>query len=267
MKAVVESSGKVASRVVDAGAGITNPVSAMTFAEARADMVERQLAGRGIFDERVLEAFQSVPREAFVPRELAEQAYRDAPLPIGQDQTISQPYIVALMTEALQLQGNERVLDVGTGSGYAAAVLSRVAREVFTVERLEALATAARERLERLGYGNVHVLHGDGTLGWPAHAPYDAIAVAAGGPRIPQALLEQLAPGGRLVIPVGPDEASQVLTRVTRVVANGFRVEQLIDVRFVPLIGAQGWPDEESAGVRPRRGPREPGACSPPAWP
>jgi protein-L-isoaspartate(D-aspartate) O-methyltransferase len=240
----------------------------MTYAEARADMVERQLAGRGIFDQRVLEAFQSVPREAFVPRPLADLAYHDSALPIGEGQTISQPYVVAVMTEALHLQGNERVLDVGTGSGYAAAVLSRIAREVFTVERRETLATAARERLERLGYGNVHVLHGDGTLGWPAHAPYDAIAVAAGGPQIPRALLEQLAPGGRLVIPVGPDEASQVLTRATRVVANGFRVERLLDVRFVPLIGAQGWQEEASAGVRPRlREPPEPGACSPPAWP
>src|SRR5688572_18370905 len=139
----------------------------MAFEEARAQMVEGHLVGRGISDPRVLEAFRSVPREAFVPPELAESAYRDMPLPIGENQTISQPYIVALTTEALRLRGNERVLDIGTGSGYAAAVLGRVAREVFTVERRETLVAEARERLERLGYHNVHVLHGDGTLGWP----------------------------------------------------------------------------------------------------
>jgi protein-L-isoaspartate(D-aspartate) O-methyltransferase len=216
----------------------------MAFEDARVQMVEGHLAGRGISDPRVLEAFASVPREAFVPAGLAESAYRDAPLPIGEGQTISQPYIVALTTEALQLRGHERVLEIGTGSGYAAAVLGRVAREVFTVERLDTLATEARDRLERLGYDNVHVLHGDGTLGWPEHAPYDAIAVAAGAPQIPEALLRQLAPGGRLVIPVGKDEESQVLMRVTRVGANDFRAEPLIGVRFVRLIGEQGWPED-----------------------
>jgi protein-L-isoaspartate(D-aspartate) O-methyltransferase len=204
-------------------------------------MVELQLAGRGIRAPRVLDAFRSVPREAFIPLALAELAYHDKPLPI------SQPYIVALTIEALCLEGGERVLDVGTGSGYSAAVLSRIAREVFTVERLEALAQQARDRLAQLGYQNVAVLHGDGTLGWPEHAPYDAIAVAAGGPQVPPALVEQLAPGGRLVIPVGPDETSQVLTRVTRIGADDFRVEPLIGVRFVPLIGEQGWPEEERA--------------------
>ena len=216
----------------------------MAFQDARVQMVEGHLAGRGISDPRVLEAFASVPREAFVPAGLAESAYRDAPLPIGEGQTISQLYIVALTTEALQLRGHERVLEIGTGSGYAAAVLGRVAREVFTVERLDTLATEARDRLERLGYDNVHVLHGDGTLGWPEHAPYDAIAVAAGAPQIPEALLRQLAPGGRLVIPVGKDEESQVLMRVTRVGANDFRAEPLIGVRFVRLIGEQGWPED-----------------------
>jgi protein-L-isoaspartate(D-aspartate) O-methyltransferase len=217
----------------------------MTFDEARAQMVKLQLEGRGISDPRVLEAFRAVPREAFVPDELAEFAYRDAPLPIGEEQTISQPYIVAVTMEALGLTGNERVLEIGTGSGYAAAVLSRTAKEVFTVERLESLATQARERLERLGYGNVQVLHGDGTLGWPEHAPYDAIAVAAGGPEVPKALLSQLAPGGRLVIPVGPDESSQTLMRVTREGPETFREEPLTAVRFVPLIGEQGWPDQD----------------------
>ena len=160
----------------------------MTFDEQRARMVDLQLARRGISDARVLTAFRAVPRESFVPAALAELAYRDGPLPIGEDQTISQPYIVALTTQALGLEGEERVLDIGTGSGYAAAVLSRIAKEVFTVERLETLATEARERLERLGYHNVEVLHGDGTLGWPEHAPYDAIAVAAGAPELPTGL-------------------------------------------------------------------------------
>ena len=232
----------------------------MTFDEQRARMVDLQLARRGISDERVRAAFRAVPRESFVPAALTELAYRDGPLPIGEDRTISQPYIVALTTQALGLEGEERVLDIGTGSGYAAAVLSRIAKEVFTVERLETLATEARDRLERLGYRNVEVLHGDGTLGWPEHAPYDAIAVAAGAPEVPPALLEQLAPGGRLVIPVGPDETSQVLMRVTRVGADAFREEPLGEVRFVPLIGERGWPSgmrNGSAGARTRaaRGP------------
>jgi len=209
-------------------------------------MVDAQLVRRRISNRLVLNAFRTVPRESFVPSELAEVAYRDSPLPIGEQQTISQPYIVALTIEALALTGNERVLDIGTGSGYAAAVLSRIAKEVFTVERLEALATRARERLERLGYRNVRVLHGDGTLGWPEHAPYDAIAVAAGGPGVPKALLDQLAPGGRLVIPVGPDETSQTLVRMTKEGPDEFREEALSEVRFVPLIGEQGWPEEES---------------------
>jgi protein-L-isoaspartate(D-aspartate) O-methyltransferase len=210
----------------------------------RAEMVELQLRGRGIVDERVLAAFRHVPREAFVPRELAEFAYRDTALPLAQGQTISQPYVVALMVEALQLRGHERVLEIGAGSGYAAAILSQVAREVFTVERIETLAEAAREKLAGLGYENVHVLHGDGTLGWREHAPYDAIAVAAGGPEVPQALLDQLAVGGRLVIPVGPDASSQVLLRVTREGLSQYRDESLGPVRFVPLIGEQGWPEE-----------------------
>lgn len=208
-------------------------------------MVDLQLARRGIATPRTLEAFREVPREAFLPAELAEFAYRDTPLPIGDDQTISQPYVVAVTIEALALEGTERVLEIGTGSGYAAAVLSRLAKEVFTIERIEALATSARERLARLEHRNVEVLHGDGTLGWPEHAPYDAIAVAAGGPVVPPALKEQLAIGGRLVIPVGPEESSQVLTRVTRRGLEDFQEEPLIEVRFVPLIGEQGWPKEE----------------------
>lgn len=206
-------------------------------------MIERQLARRGIKDSRVLQALAAVPREAFVSHELSEFAYEDTPLPIAEGQTISQPYIVAVTAEALELRGGERVLEVGAGSGYAAAVLSRLSKHVFTVERHRALADAARERLRDMGYANVDVLHGDGTLGWPEHAPYDAIAVAAAGPEVPRALLEQLAPGGRLVIPIGGQGAGQVLLRVTREDA-GFREEALTGVRFVPLIGEQGFPDE-----------------------
>ena len=217
----------------------------MDSTDARARMVELQLARRGIANRLVLDAFRTVPREGFVPPELEEFAYRDAPLPIGDGQTISQPYIVALTVEALGLRGNERVLEIGTGSGYAAAILSKIAKEVFTVERKETLASEARERLARLGHRNVEVLHGDGTLGWREHAPYDAIAVAAGGPEVPEALLDQLALGGRLVIPVGPDETSQTLVRVTKEGPDQFRQEDLTQVRFVPLIGEQGWPDEE----------------------
>lgn len=212
----------------------------MSFQEEREYMVEDQLARRGIHDERVLSAFREVPREAFIPPELAEFAYRDTPLPIAEGQTISQPYIVAVTARALNLEGGEKVLEVGTGSGYAAAILARLAGRVYSVERHVALADAARERLRTLGVSNVEVLHGDGTLGWPEHAPYDAIAVAAAAPEVPRALLEQLAPGGRLVIPVGAEGAAQVLMRITRE-GSGFREEVLSGVRFVPLIGAQGF--------------------------
>lgn len=220
--------------------------------EPRARMVEQQLAARGISDRRVLEAFLAVPRERFVPEAVVAQAYLDQPLAIGSGQTISQPYIVALTIEAMQLSGGERVLEIGAGSGYAAAVVSRVAREVFTVERIPALAELAHARLRDLGYGDVHVRCGDGTLGWPEHAPYDAIAVAAGGPAPPRALLHQLRPGGRLVMPVGKDGESQVLVRVVREVRDGqeqFREEPLARVRFVPLIGAQGWADASAASA------------------
>jgi protein-L-isoaspartate(D-aspartate) O-methyltransferase len=204
-------------------------------------MVERQLLARGIADRRVLQAFREVPREQFIATAQQEAAYDDGPLPIGQGQTISQPYIVALMCEALHLCGTERVLEIGTGSGYAAAILSCLAKKVFSVERLPDLAELARQRLVQLGYGSVLVHCGDGTLGWSEQAPYDAIAVAAGGPTVPEALLTQLSIGGRLVIPVGHDENAQILMRITRVTANEIRREQLADVRFVPLIGVQGW--------------------------
>jgi protein-L-isoaspartate(D-aspartate) O-methyltransferase len=199
-------------------------------------MVEGQLARRGIRDERVLDAFRAVPREEFVLPSLRDYAYRDAALPIAQGQTISQPFIVALTLQALRLRGGERVLEVGTGSGYAAALLGRLAREVFTIERHAVLAEAARERLRRLGYHNVEVGHGDGSLGWPEHAPYDAIAVAAAAHAVPPALLSQLAIGGRLVIPVGPSDAGQVLVLITREGAERFVERALTEVRFVPLI-------------------------------
>ena len=211
-------------------------------AEARSKMVELQLVRRGISQRRLLDAFRTVPREAFLPPELAEFAYTDAPLPIAEEQTISQPYIVALTVQSLRLEPHERVLEVGAGSGYAAAILSRMAREVYTVERIGVLATQARERLTQLGYASVHVREGDGSLGWPEHAPYDAILVTASGPRVPEALLQQLAVGGRLVMPVGVAHA-QRLVRVTRTEAHEYEYEDLEKVAFVPLIGAEGWPD------------------------
>ena len=216
----------------------------VTFAEQRRRLVEHQVKRRGISDPAVLAAVESVPREAFLPPELAEFAYLDRALPIEKGQTISQPYIVALMTEALQLKPQDRVLEVGTGSGYAAAVLAKVAQEVYTIERHAELAEQAAGRLREQGYDNVHVLHGDGTLGWPEHAPYDAIVVAAGGPEVPRPLLDQLAIGGRLVIPVGEEKTLQSLVRVTRTGADEYHREELCDVRFVPLVGAGGWEDE-----------------------
>jgi protein-L-isoaspartate(D-aspartate) O-methyltransferase len=205
-------------------------------------MVEGQLAVRGIRDPLVLAAMARVPRERFVSDRQAEFAYEDEPLPIGEGQTISQPYIVAFMTEALGLVRTDRVLEIGTGSGYAAAVLAEIATEVYTVERLAALAESARRHLADLGYANVHVLTGDGTLGWPEHAPYDAIVATASGPRVPQALLDQLAIGGRLVMPVGSVAYDQSLVRVLRAAPADYRREELEAVAFVPLIGAQGWP-------------------------
>ena len=213
----------------------------------RHEMVDTQIVRRGVRDRWVLDALRSVPRERFVPERLAEFAYEDTPLPIAEEQTISQPYVVALMAEALELSPRDRVLEIGAGSGYAAAVLGRIAGEVWAVERHESLAREAAERLAALGYDNVHVVHGDGTLGWPERTPYDAIGVAAGGPEIPQALLDQLAPGGRLVIPIGPDPRTQSLVRVRRT-ERGLVREDLGGVRFVPLIGEQGW-GEEAAGV------------------
>jgi protein-L-isoaspartate(D-aspartate) O-methyltransferase len=204
-------------------------------------MVQRQIVRRGVRDTLVLEAVSHVSREHFLPEAMREFAYDDTPLLIDQGQTISQPYIVALMAEALQLRGGEQVLEIGTGSGYAAAVLARIAGEVYSVERHGQLAAKAADVLATHGYHNVHVLHGDGTLGWPEHAPFDAIVVAAGGPEVPNSLKTQLKVGGRLVIPVGTDRRLQELVRVTRVSQHEYRTEEIADVCFVPLVGQEGW--------------------------
>jgi protein-L-isoaspartate(D-aspartate) O-methyltransferase len=212
------------------------------FAAARARMVAQQIADREISDPQVLAAMGAVPREAFVPPSERAFAYDDHPLPIGDGQTISQPYIVALTTEALRLAGGERVLEIGTGCGYAAAVLGHIAAEVHTVERLASLAESARDNLARLGIANVHVHTGDGTLGWPEAAPYDAIAVTAAGPEVPAALKAQLKPGGRLVMPVGDRYGyQQELLRWTRDAQGREHTEMLCGVRFVPLLGEQGF--------------------------
>jgi len=212
-----------------------------TLDQRRETMIRDHLLGRGIHDPVVLAAMRQVPREAFVDEGMQALAYEDHPLPIAGGQTISQPYIVAYMTEALELATTDRVLEIGTGSGYAAAVLSRIVTTVHTVERLGELAGSARRRLDSLGYTNIIVHEGDGTLGWPEHAPYDAIVVTAGAPQVPQPLLDQLAIGGRLVIPVGSHADLQMLLRVRRSGEHDYRSEELCGVRFVPLIGAAGW--------------------------
>ena len=206
----------------------------------RRAMVQKQLLERGIRDPLVLQAMAEVPRELFVPDEWQEYAYEDSPLPIGQDQTISQPYVVAWMIEVLALSPRDCVLEIGTGSGYGAAVLGRIAREVYTIERHKDLAEAAENRLKDLGYAHVHVRQGDGTLGWPEEAPFDGIVVTASGPQIPRPLAEQLALGGRLVIPIGQTPDSQELIRLRRT-GERVRRESLGAVRFVPLVGRAGW--------------------------
>jgi protein-L-isoaspartate(D-aspartate) O-methyltransferase len=208
----------------------------------RRRMVETQLAARGIRHPAVLRAMGSVPREAFVPEPQTPYAYDDSALPIGEGQTISQPYVVALMAEALEPRVTDRVLEIGTGSGYAAAVLAEIVAEVYSVERIESLARAAQARLATLGYRNVHVLHADGTRGWPEHAPYDGIVVTAGAPEVPAPLLAQLRVGGHLVVPVGATPRSQDLVRVTRRAEDDFGRESLGAVTFVPLVGEAGWP-------------------------
>lgn len=213
------------------------------FSIARRRMVEEQVKARGINDPRVLDAMLKVPRHKFVEEALAGQAYQDGPLPIGEKQTISQPYMVAVMSAALELKGTETVLEIGTGSGYQAAVLAHLADRVFSLERLPALARRARRVLDACGYGKVNVRVTDGTHGWQEMGPFDGIIVTAGAPEVPQCYLEQLAVGGRLVIPVG-DRASQELLRITRFSANDFREERLLGCRFVPLVGNHGWREE-----------------------
>lgn len=206
-------------------------------------MVEAQLRGRGIKDERVLAAMEKVRRHLFVGRDMEERAYEDGALPLGEGQTISQPYMVALMSEMLELKGGEKVLEIGTGSGYQAAVLSLLAAEVYTVERIHSLALKAQELLADLNYGNVHVVISDGTLGLPEHAPYDGIIVTAGAPRIPSEYTEQLKMNGRLVIPVG-DRHSQELYQV-RKTPRGIESSPATGCVFVPLIGKEGWSGTE----------------------
>lgn len=214
------------------------------FSKLRQQMVDHQLVARGLQDQVVLDAFNRVSREEFVPANLLEFAYRDSPLPIAAGQTISQPYIVALMTEALALKPEDHVLEVGTGSGYTAAILAEIASDVYTIERHKILADTARNKLRQLGFTNIYLLHGDGTLGWPDQAPFDAIIVSAGGPEVPQQLKQQLAIGGRLVIPVGTELRTQRLIRLLRVSKDKYIQEDLGAVSFVPLIGAAGWENE-----------------------
>jgi len=205
----------------------------------REHMVESQLVRRGIKDRRVLDAMRQVPRHLFIPKDMRGLAYSDGPLPIGQGQTISQPYIVALMTELLELTGQEKVLELGTGSGYQAAILSRLVSQVYSVERHAALAEQAEKVFAQLGYDNIVISVGDGTLGWPEHSPYEAIIVTAAAPDVPQPLMEQLADGGRLVAPVG-SRWSQVLAKVKRQ-GETLAKEHLTAVAFVPLVGKYGW--------------------------
>jgi protein-L-isoaspartate(D-aspartate) O-methyltransferase len=217
------------------------------FYMARRKMVDVQISARGIHDTRVLQAFLGVPRHLFIPRDLQPEAYEDHPLPIGFNQTISQPYIVALMTSLLRLEGNEKILEIGTGSGYQAAILSRLACSVHSVERITELAVSAKKCLEELDYKNVFIHVGDGSLGWPAEAPYDCILVTAGSPHVPEDLLDQLKIGGRLVIPVG-ERWRQMLEVWTK--QNGkIEKEEILPVIFVPLKGKQGWQDSDGSDV------------------
>ncbi len=216
----------------------------MDFAIARRRMVERQVKQQGLSDPLVLRALLQVPRHLFIEEALRGQAYSDFPLPIGEKQTISQPSMVAVMTTALGLAGGEKVLEIGTGSGYQAAVLAQIVSRVYSVERHPALARRARRILDEIGCNNVNIKLSDGTLGWEEAAPFDAIIVTAGAPEVPQGYLTQLALGGRLVIPVGMRKG-QVLKRITRLEMERYGEEQLLDCRFVPLIGQFGWREED----------------------
>ena len=211
------------------------------YAAEREAMVERHLRQRGIIEKPILDAFREVPREAFVGEEYAHLAYGDHPLPIEAGQTISQPYIVALTIQAAEIRQGDKVLEVGAGSGYAAAVISRIADRVIAIERQHDLVEIARERMERLGYSNVEIVEGDGTRGWPGEAPFDAIVAAASGSHVPKAFIEQLNEGGRIVMPVGDPGWVQELVKVKKLPGGKLTQENLGGVRFVPLIGEQGW--------------------------
>lgn len=212
----------------------------MDYSIARRRMIAKHIIARGITDEAVIKAIELVPRHLFVEDALQAQAYSDYPLPIGEKQTISQPFIVATMTAALKLQPSDRVLEIGTGSGYQAAVLSKLAAHVYSVERIASLARRARRVLDSINFSNVHIQVSDGTCGWSEQAPFDAIIVTAGAPSVPPIYKEQLAVGGRLVIPVG-DGAAQVLKRIVRTAEQTFSEEDVLECRFVPLIGKFGW--------------------------
>ncbi len=216
------------------------------FTRQREDMVRRQIAGRGIDNARLLAALREVPREAFVPHDQVEYAYQDSPLPIEADQTISQPYIVAMMIDAAEVAPGDKVLEIGAGSGYAAAVMGRIADEVIAIERHDALARLARERMDRLGYDNVTIIHADGTHGLPEEAPFEAILVAASGSHVPETLLRQLSLHGTLVMPVGEPNQIQRLVKICRTSEEDFEEEDLGPVRFVPVIGAHGWTEGRS---------------------
>ncbi len=220
------------------------PLAMPDFAAEREAMIDLQLRRRGITDERILDAFRAVPREAFVPDDQRKFAYGDHPLPIGAGQTISQPYIVALMIEAAGIKPGDTVLEIGAGSGYAAAVIGRIAGKVFAIERRSELAEAAARRLAEFGFANVRIITGDGTRGCPDEAPFDAILAAASGSHVPQPLVDQLAPGGRLVMPLGDPGAVQQLVKVTKAADGRLQQSRLGAVRFVPLIGEEGWSDE-----------------------
>lgn len=215
----------------------------MDYSIARRRMVEQQIIARGVTDQRVIEAMKTVPRHLFVTAGLQGHAYSDSSLPIGEKQTISQPYMVAAMTAALELKGDERILEIGTGSGYQTAILATLAKRVYSIERIAVLAGRARKVLDQLHLSNVNIKIADGTLGWKEQAPFDGILVAAGSPEVPTYYLEQLEVGGKLVLPVG-DRSQQVLIRVIRQADGSFINEQLMGCRFVPLIGEQGWQND-----------------------
>ena len=219
------------------------------FTTLRARMVDRQIAARGLDSPALLAAFRAVPREDFISGDYASYAYQDSPLPIESGQTISQPYIVALTIYAAGIGTGDKVLEVGAGSGYAAAVIGQIAGKVIAIERHHELVELARKRMERLGYDNVQIVEGDGTLGWPEEAPFDAIVAAASGSHVPQSWITQLKPGGRIVMPIGEPHAVQSLIKVTKEEDGTFSREDLGGVRFVPLIGQEGFRDSGSVAL------------------